>query len=418
MVCSFEQLQIQENTIQLLRGMGITEPTPIQEQAIPIIIDGQDVVALSQTGTGKTLAYLLPILHKIESQIKGLQAMVIVPTRELGMQILHETEKLVDGSGVIVQSLIGGTAISRQLEKLRLHPQIVIGTPGRILELIKTRKLKMHLIKSITVDEVDQVFDLGSLKEVEDIIKSAPRDRQIVFLSATIPKAIQTMAQRLMKEPVNIQVQSTQRTSDTLEHLYIVCEERDKIDTLRRVVRHYNPTSAIVFINQINSVAELVAKLKYAHLSVEALYGEADKQERAAVMNGFREGKFQLLLATDVAARGLDIKGLTHVINFDPPTDADHYLHRAGRTGRMGKSGTAISIITSKETFIMHKFETSLGIQIAPKSMVKGQIVDQQAKPSPRKEKVVSAPRPIKKNRLADRKNKGAPKWLTEKKDL
>jgi ATP-dependent RNA helicase DeaD len=315
-----------------------------------------------------------------------------------------------------VQSLIGGTAISRQLEKLRMHPHIVIGTPGRILELIKTRKLKMHQIKSITVDEVDQVFDLGSLKEVEDIIKSAPRDRQIVFLSATIPKAIQTMAFRWMKEPVNIQVQSAQRTSDTLEHLYIVCEERDKIDTLRRVVRHYNPKSAIVFINQINSVAELTAKLKYAHLSIEALYGEADKQERAAVLNGFREGKFQLLLATDVAARGLDIKGLTHVINFDTPTDADHYLHRAGRTGRMGKSGTAISIITSKETFIMHKFEKSLGIHIAPKSMVKGQIVDEVIKVS-RPEKALSAPRPVKKDRLADRKNKGAPKWLGKKKD-
>ncbi|HEY0827977.1 MAG TPA: DEAD/DEAH box helicase [Bacilli bacterium] len=416
MTSSFDQLHIQENIIHLLGGMGITEPTPIQEQAIPVIMDGRDVIALSQTGTGKTLAYLLPVLHKIDLRIKGIQAMVIVPTRELGMQILHEAEKLVDGSGVIVQSLIGGTAISRQLEKLRLHPQIVVGTPGRILELIRTRKLKMHHIKSITVDEVDQVFDLGSLKEVEDIIRSAPRDRQIIFLSATIPKAIQTMALRWMKEPINIQVQSAQRTSDTLEHLYIVCEERDKIDTLRRVVRHYNPKSAIVFINQINSVAELVAKLKYAHLSVEALYGEADKQERAAVLNGFREGKFQLLLATDVAARGLDIKGLTHVINFDPPTDADHYLHRAGRTGRMGKSGTAISIITSRETFIMHKFETFLGIQIASKSMVKGQIIDAQTKPS-RPEKAVTAPKPVKKDRLADRKNKGAPKWLTNKKD-
>ena len=454
---SFEALRIDPALLLPLQAMNIESPTPIQAEAIPLILAGKDVIAQSQTGTGKTLAYLLPTLHNIDQSLKQLQVMILVPTRELGMQIIHEIEKLTEHSPILAQSLIGGASVSRQIEKLRLHPQIIVGTPGRILELIKVKKLSMHYVQTIVVDEVDQVFELGSMFEVEAILKSAMRDRQILFFSATISNAIQAAALRWMNEPALVHINPTQKAAETLEHLYFVCEEREKIDTLRRLIRLYNPQSAIVFINETDDAAEVVQKLSYVGLTIEALFGEASKQERARAMSGFREGRFQLLLATDVAARGLDLTEVSHVINLDLPVDADHYIHRAGRTGRMGRKGTVISIVERKQQFIMDKYAKILGVTFEQKDMYEGRIVDPEqpkvsklnpvnpinpAKPiTPQssnvqkqeglKEASVSNRERIKKNdslpttpkplvkkakiRERDRKNKGAPKWLKEK---
>lgn len=373
---SFEQLSIRNPYIKKLKELGITEPTPIQAEAIPPISEGRDVIVQSQTGTGKTLAYLLPALQRIASERKQLQIMVLVPTRELGMQIMQEIEKLIQGSDLLAQALIGGAAISRQIDKLKLHPHIVVGTPGRVLELVKLRKLSLHHIQTVIVDEVDQVFELGSIQEVEMIMKGMLRSRQIVFVSATIPESIGKIAGEWMNDPVTIRVNPQQRAAGTLEHMYIVCDQRDKIDTLRRLVRMINPSAAIVFVNATADIAEVVGKLQYVGLSIEALYGEAGKQDRAKVMNAFREGKFQLLLATDIAARGLDIEGVTHVFHLDPPVNADYYVHRVGRTGRMGRRGTSFSIVTPKELFIVDKFEKALGIEIRPKAMYEGRLID------------------------------------------
>jgi len=322
----------------------------------------------------------------------------------------------------------------------------------------------MHYVRTVVVDEVDQVLDLGAMNEVEALFKSMLRDRQILLFSATMSDSVAALADRWMTNPETIRVNPGQRTSETLEHLYFVCEERDKIDTLRRLVRLYNPPSAIVFINEVDDIGLAVAKLKYVGLSIEALYADAGKAERAKVMNDFRNGRFQLLLATDVAARGLDIPGVTHVINFDPPIDADHYVHRIGRTGRMGRKGTAISIVTAKEQFIIGKFEKALGIKIEHKAMYAGKVIDpaslrgaarkQNGKASsarvtgfvpagreassrrgspvearaastgltpsvkPDKKKASStekATQKRQKERESDRKNKGAPRWLKEK---
>ncbi|MNI06930.1 DEAD-box ATP-dependent RNA helicase CshA [compost metagenome] len=473
MNASFEQLPIQSIYIKKLKELGFTEPTAIQVEAIPSIAKGKDTIVQSQTGTGKTLAYLLPALGQIDPQQKQLQVLVMVPTRELGMQIMAEIDKLIQGSTIIAQSLIGGAAITRQLDKLRLHPQIVVGTPGRLLELVKLRKLGLHHVKLAIVDEVDQVFELGSMNEVEAIMKGMLRSRQIVFVSATIPESLGKIADKWMQQPVTIRVNPQQRTAETLEHYYFVCEERNKIDTLRRLVRLINPRSAIVFVNATVDIAEVVGKLQYVGLSIEALYGEANKQDRANVMSSFREGKFQLLLATDIAARGLDIEGVTHVFHLDLPINADYYLHRVGRTGRMGRKGTAISIVTPKELFIIDKFEKNLGIKILPKAMYEGQIVDpdqdrsaaafrsrranaptvvssgrptelqskdiaakaERAKPAGSSERVRPAVKPAaagvksgstgsakanirnKAERERERKNKGAPKWSKEKRD-
>lgn len=454
---SFTQFGLDARLLKVLQGQGIAEPSPVQAEVLPIAVDGRDVIAQSQTGTGKTLAYVLPLLQRIDAGRKELQAVVLVPTRELGMQILHVAEELGSEIGVQVQQLIGGAALQRQIDKLKLKPQLVVGTPGRILELIKLRKLNMQTVRCLVIDEADQVFNLGSADDVERILRSVGQSAQKMFFSATIPGELEQVAGRWMRDPAVVRIDPGKRAAPTLEHVYFVCEERDKIDTLRRLVRTYEPRSAIVFVNAAADLAEVVQKLQYVGLSIEALYSEAGKQERANVLARFRSGKFQLLLATDVAARGLDVKGVTHVFNLDPAPGPDHYVHRVGRTGRMGQPGTAVSIVTPSQIFIMDKFAKALGLNIAPKAMYEGRIVDPgddrsaaAAKrrrsepgraPAERAAQVsgasaaragAAAPRPAgraaaagagasaaqpkrKVERERDRKNKGAPRWLKAK---
>lgn len=375
MSTTFRDLALPPALVAHLEERDINQPTAIQEQAIPVIAEGRDLIAESQTGTGKTLAYLLPAMNGIDEGTRDVQVVVLVPTRELGMQIVREAEKIGAVLGLSVQQLIGGAALSRQVEKLRTHPQVVVGTPGRILELIKLRKLSLHGVKTLIVDEVDQVFDLGSKQEVERILGKTLRTRQILFFSATVSPAIREMADKWMNDPAEIRIKPEKKAAESLTHLYFVTEERDKIDLLRRVVRHFNPKAAIVFLNDTEDVAELTSKIAHSGLSIKALYGDSGKQERANVMKGFREGRFQLLLATDVAARGLDFPGLTHVINFDLPIDAEHYVHRAGRTGRMGRAGTVISLLAEKERFIIAKFSKALRVDFAEQKLFAGKLL-------------------------------------------
>ncbi|WP_372008403.1 DEAD/DEAH box helicase [Paenibacillus chitinolyticus] len=374
---NFEQLQIAPVWAEKLKERGIGRPTAVQAEAIPLILTGRDAIVQSQTGTGKTLAFLLPALQRIDVNAKRVQAAIIVPTRELGMQILRVAEDLIGDGPIKCQALIGGAALARQVEKLKKgSPHLIIGTPGRINELIKARKLNVHHVSMLVVDEVDHVLELGSMKEVYSIFKALQRSSQSLFFSATIPAEIGQAAESLMNDPAEIRINPDQRTASTLEHLAFNCEARNKIDTLRRIIRLYEPPKAMVFVNATADVSEVVSKLQHLGLSVEALYGEAGKQQRANVMQSFREGKFQLLLATDVAARGLDIEEVTHVINLDMPLNAEYYLHRAGRTGRMGRSGTVISIVAPKERFIIDKFRKSLRISIDEKEMYEGRVVD------------------------------------------
>jgi superfamily II DNA/RNA helicase len=372
----FEALQIDKQWIKKLQEGGIVSPSPVQEAAIPEISAGRDVIVQAQTGSGKTLAFLLPILQRLDAKTKTTQAVVVVPTRELGMQIAREADRLMQGTGLSVLPLIGGAAIGRQIDKLRLHPPLVVGTPGRMLELVKMRKLRMHHVRTVVVDEVDSVFELGSKHEVEALIGSAPRDRQIVFLSATVPESVRETAKRWMNDPVVLDVHPSQRTADTIEHLFFISEENGRLELLRRLVRAFNPRAAIAFVSDTGDVAGTAAGLKRLGLSVEALSGNSGKQERARVMNAFREGKFQLLLATDVAARGLDLPDVTHVFNLDLPLDADHYVHRVGRTGRMGRKGTAVSLVSPKHAFVLEKFARTLGIDIHRKWVYNGKITD------------------------------------------
>ncbi|GIP24076.1 DEAD/DEAH box helicase [Paenibacillus sp. J22TS3] len=448
---TFASIGIEEALTSILAEFGISEPSPVQAQTIPVVLEGKDVLAQSQTGTGKTLAYLLPILQRIDPAAKSVQAVILAPTQELAMQILRESQRYGEPLGISPQALIGGAAIGRQIERLKLHPQLIVGTPGRIKELLAIKKLKMHQVKTLVVDEVDQVFQLGGAGDVEHIIRAALRDRQLLFLSATVSPEIKTLAYREMREPVEVGIEPEQRTSKTLEHVYFVTEERDKIDVLRRIVRTYNAPKVIVFVNNTQDIGEVEAKMNFVGLSAQALYGDADKTTRSLVLRRFREGSIQLLIASDVAARGLDIEDLTLIINYDPPIDSEHYVHRSGRTGRMGRRGTAVSIITPREEFIIRKFSKELGIKFLQQALYGGRLVDPSAPARTgegSRRPAQGSPRPSRGNtkpavgagggsaqsqspgrgrssetpsgerkadRHRDRKNKGAPKWLKDK---
>lgn len=380
-ITTFADLGIVDTLTAKLKEHGITEPSPVQAEAIPAALEGRDILAQSQTGTGKTLAYLLPLLQAISPTDKALQGLILAPTQELAMQIQREAEKYGEALGIRSQALIGGAAIKRQLEKLKLHPQLVVGTPGRIREILAQRKLKLHTLRTVVVDEVDQMFQLGGTADVEHILRGTLRERQLLFLSATINGDIRALAAKEMKEPLEIGIEPEQRTSKTLEHMYFVCEARDKIDMLRRIVRHFSPERTMVFINHTDQIAEVEAKMNYVGLDAGALYGDADKTARSLTLKRFREGKIRVLVASDVAARGLDIEDLALVVNLDPPIDAEHYVHRSGRTGRMGRKGLSISIITPQEEFIMRKFARELDIEIELKQLYGGKLAGPEYRP-------------------------------------
>ncbi|WP_172255543.1 DEAD/DEAH box helicase [Saccharibacillus deserti] len=372
----FAQLGIGEALTAALLEYGIETPSPIQAEAIPPILEGRDVLAQSQTGTGKTLCYLLPLLERIDPEKKETQVLVIAPTQELAMQIVREGEKYGAALGIGTIGLIGGASAARQIEKLRQRPHLAVGTPGRLRELLSTRKLKLHEVRTIVLDEADQIFQMGGADDVRSLLKGALRDRQLVFLSATLGPDVRGLAQREMRDPVDVGIEPEQKLVKLTQHLYFECQQRDRIDTLRRVVRHYNPERAIVFVNQADTIAEVEAKLNHLGLEARTLYGDSDKVTRATVLSQFRSGKFRLLVATDVAARGLDIPGLELVVHLDPATDSEHYVHRAGRTGRMGRKGLSVSIVTDRQAFIMRRFSRELGTEIQERAMYDGVVLD------------------------------------------
>jgi superfamily II DNA/RNA helicase len=417
----FQDLHIADDLIGILEQEGITEPTPIQRSAIPSVAEGKDVIIRSHTGTGKTLAYLLPIMQRIQPEIRDVQAVVVAPTQELSMQIVRVAEKLGQARGIRTLGLIGGANLKRQIERMKEHPQLVVGTPGRLVELLKLRKLKLHQTRIIVIDEFDQVFQLGEQSSVEELLHGALRDRQLVFVSATLPGSLTEAVNRWMRDPLYIDEAGEERTATSLEHVYFVCEPRERIEFLSKLIKHFKPQAALVFVGHTDTIAEVTEKLKFNGIQAEALYGDQPKLERTVVLDRLRSGKLQVLVATDLAARGLDIPSLSHVISFHPAPDSDYYVHRAGRTGRMGKRGTAATIVTPSELFIIRKFEKQLGITIRRKELYFGRIVD------PEKKQVMKATNVRKdaskslqagkkeKKRKTDSKNKGAPRWLKEK---
>lgn len=377
MTSSFDKLSLNANLIKGLKKDGIHTPTDIQARSIPFSLKNNDIIAQSMTGSGKTLAYLLPIFQKIDCSKREMQVIILAPTHELVLQIDKQIKLLSENSQVPITStsIIGKANIKRQVEKLREKPHIIVGSTGRVLELIKMKKIKAHTVKTIVIDEGDRMLDKHNLSGVKDIIKTTLKDRQLMLFSATINESAIEIAKEIMNEPKIIKVEET-LVSPNISHIYFTAEQRDKIKILRKLISSINPKRAIVFINKDDQNLVTTARLRYHNINAYGIYGNASKEERKKALNGFRSGKIKLLIASDIAARGLDVKDVTHIINLDLPSNSKEYLHRVGRTGRAGKSGTAISIVTKKDFSKIRRFEKDLNISFQEKEVFKGAIVD------------------------------------------
>jgi len=378
MSISFDQFGFDEVLVAALKKEGILEPTAIQDQTIPFILENRDVVGQSETGTGKTLAFLLPIFQKIDTEKRETQAMILTPTHELAIQIQREIENLAKDSGLAVTStaIIGNVNITRQIEKLREKQHIIVGSSGRILELIQKKKISSQTIKTIVLDEADRLLDENNSQTVKAVIKTTLSRTQLLLFSATLPPATLQRASELLKNPEIIRVTDKVMIAPTITHMYFLAEQRDKIETLRKLIRMIIPTRALIFINKSEEIEKMVEKLKFHGLEAEGIYGGANKTDRRKAMDDFRSGKISLLVASDLAARGLDIKGISHIFNLDLSEDPQLYLHRVGRTGRAGESGIAISIVSAKELFFIKRLESTFEIKISHKEMLLGKIVE------------------------------------------
>jgi len=391
---SFEAMELNRSLVDALWKVNITVPTEIQAVVIPEAQKNKDLIIQSETGTGKTLAYLLPLFEKLDTDKKEMQAIILVPTHELAIQVERQIEMLSQNSDIKATStpIIGDVNIQRQIEKLKIKPHIIVGTAGRILELIQKKKISAHTIKTIIIDEADRLLDDSYIEGTKAVIKTTLKERQIIICSASISERTIERAKQLMKEPMIIKSTPKMQVPDTIEHIYFVAERRDKIEVLRKLVRMINPQKAIAFCGSGNDTAEITGKLKFHKLNAESIHGSNIKMDRKKTMDDFKSGRLQLLVASDIAARGLDIEGVSHIFNLDIPERSMDYLHRAGRTGRNGNKGMSISIVTAQEIEFIRQYEKELKIKIAPKSMSNGVIVEY--KKDPGKKQFASSNKP------------------------
>ncbi|CAN7469846.1 DEAD/DEAH box helicase [Peribacillus frigoritolerans] len=353
---------------------GFGQLTPIQTKAIPVIVEGKDIMAESPTGTGKTLAYLLPLLEKIDPEKKSPQALILASSRELVMQINEEIRIWSEGSDITGAAFIGGANVKRQLDKLKKRPQVIAGTPGRIYELIAQKKLKMHEVKTIVLDEGDQLIIPEHMGTINNIIKTTLKDRQIMVFSATLPEETEKAAREFMNEPEMIKVDKHEKMESKVDHLYFVVERREKSKILEKITR-LKDVKALAFLNDIAELSVLHEKLSYKGIEMGVLHGESNKVDREKALRKLRSGKSPMLIATDVAARGLDIKGLTAVVHIDMADNIEQYIHRSGRTGRAGADGTVISIVTEREERELKKMARELEIPLTKVTFYGGNIV-------------------------------------------
>lgn len=390
---TFENLGVIPALVTALGTANITVPTTIQAQVIPLALAGKDVIGQSATGTGKTLAYLLPLFQKLDSARRETQAMILAPTHELAIQIQRQIELLAQNANMPITStpLIGNVNIARQIDKLKEKPHIIVGSAGRILELIQKRKISAQPIKTIVLDEADRLLDDNNLDSVKAVIKTTMKDRHIMLFSATITPATLARAKEFIPNPELITATGQAEVKPDITHMHFLAEQRDKIEVLRKLVAALKVDRALVFVNKGDDIEIAVAKLEYHGLKVAGLHGAAVKSDRKKALEDFRGGRIQLLVASDVAARGLDIPDIDFVFNLDMPEDPQVYVHRVGRTGRAGKSGTAISLVNSRELELIKKCEKVLDTAIPVKYLARGQVFDNKQPVGPRRRPKVAS---------------------------
>ena len=373
---TFTDLQVQPELIAALSKQHITDPTPIQIAALPVLLAGKDAYLHAETGTGKTLAYLLPIFSRLDPAQPATQAVIVAPTHELAIQIQRQCTDLAQNAGWAIRTLllIGGTSTERQIDKLKKKPNVVVGSPGRIGELIAKGKLKAKFIRSIVIDEADRLLNEESLPAIRAIIQAAPPTRQLIFASATLERESTAVIATLAPDLAMLQAGAA-AVNENIEHLYLVCEEREKPDELRKLLHALDPERAIVFVHRNDQSEKIAARLSHHHIPAADLNAALDKHYRKQAMDGFRSGEIRVLIASDVAARGLDIKGVTHIFNFDVPTLSKAYLHRVGRTGRAGAGGLAVTLATEIEARVIPRYQEELGIVMQRVRMREGRVI-------------------------------------------
>lgn len=378
----FSELDVPAELVAALEKQQITEPTPIQVLALPVLRDGKDAYLHAETGTGKTLAYLLPTFGRIDAGQPGPQLVILAPTHELAIQIQRQCSDLAQNAGWAIRSvlLIGGTPVDRQIEKLRKKPHIVVGSPGRILELIDQGKLKTKGIRSVVIDEADRLLLDESRSTIRRIIESTPLGRQLIFASASDPAESAEAITALAPDVIWLRG-GTATVNANIEHFYVVCEARDKPEVLRKLLHALQPERALVFVHRNATAGTLAATLAHHHVPAVELHTGGDKRERQQAMEDFRSARVRVLVASDVAARGLDIPGVTHIFNLDVPTQSQGYLHRVGRTGRAAAKGQAFTLTTAIEVKLVRRYEEELGIVLRPVRLREGRVLPAEEHP-------------------------------------
>jgi ATP-dependent RNA helicase DeaD len=361
----FSDFHLSREIGKAIEDMGFEEPTPIQALAIPLIQAGHDVTAQAQTGTGKTAAFGIPLIEKIDASHRTVQAIVLCPTRELAIQIAEEfSELLTHLQRITVLPVYGGQPIDRQLRALHSGVHIVIGTPGRVMDHLRRHTLSLDAVSTVVLDEADQMLDMGFRDDIELILKKVPQKRQTLLFSATLPQPIIDISKRFMNKPEFVRVEYAELTVPQTEQSYIEVKEREKLDVLCRLIDIADPHLLIIFCNTKRRAEELAGKVKARGYRAEELHGDLKQSQRDRVMGGFRKGTIEILIATDVAARGIDVEDVDMVINYDVPQDVEYYVHRIGRTGRAGKSGRAITFVAPKDFTKLREIQHYAKIQI------------------------------------------------------
>ena len=357
-ITKFEDLPISDEIKRAIADMGFEEPSPIQAQSIPVILSGRDVIGQAQTGTGKTAAFSIPVLETIDPENKSLQAIILCPTRELAIQVSKEIKKLSKYMhGIKSLPVYGGQPIDRQIKSLKGGVQIVIGTPGRVIDHINRKTLKLDNVKMLILDEADEMLDMGFREDIETILNKTPENRQTTFFSATMPKGILDLTRKYQNDPEHVKIVRKEITVSNISQYYIETRNANKLEVLCRLIDVYNPKLSVVFTNTKRGADELVSDLQARGYFADALHGDLKQTQRDIVMDKFRQGTIDILVATDVAARGIDVDDVEAVFNYDLPQDEEYYVHRIGKTGRAGRTGVSFSFVFGKEMRKMRDIE-------------------------------------------------------------
>ena len=377
---SFQTVLNHDALAQALAKQNIIEPTDIQAKVIPLLLEGRDVIGQAHTGSGKTLAYLCPVLMRIDPSAKQAQTLILAPTHELVMQIYRLAQQLCKDANLDIKcmSIIGEANINNQITKLKEKPQIIVGTPGRVLDLIKKKKINCQTIRTVIIDEMDNLLDNTNQQTMQEIIKSMLRDRQLAAFSATASANTMELLQGHMHDPVVVVSEAQVKMNPNIDHFYLIGEQRDKFVQLRKLLHALDEESerVLIFMNDGPELDFIVDKLNYHKIRTYSLHGIVDKEERQKAMDEFRKGKIKVLVSSDLAARGLDIPDITHVINMDFPAEPNEYIHRAGRTARGTRKGQCYSLVNPRELAALRIYQRDFQIEVKPVHLVKGKILD------------------------------------------